>query len=79
MGGRKTLKDVTKEAGFSVAIVSRVLGNYGYFSEETKYKVLGAVDKLDYKPDAIARGLKIRKTKVIRVVISDVLSFYFTQ
>ena len=78
MGERKTLKDVAKEAGVSVAIASRVLGNYGYFSEETKYKVLRAVDKLDYKPDAIARGLKIRKTKAIGVVISDVLSFFFT-
>jgi len=78
MERRKTLKDVAREAGVSVTIASRVLGNYGYFSEETKSKVLKAARKLSYKPDAIARGLKTRQTKAIGVIISDVLTFFFT-
>ena len=75
---RKTLKDVAKEAGVSVSMVSRVLGNYGYFSEETKRKVLEAAKKVGYEPNVIARGLRTRKTKAIGVIISDVVTFFFT-
>ena len=78
MKQRTTLKDVAKEAGVSVTMASRVLGNYGYFSEETKSKVLKAAEKLNYKPNIIARGLRVRETKAIGVIISDVLSFFFT-
>jgi len=78
MRQRKTLKDVAKEAGVSVSMASRVLGNYGYFSEETRSKVLKAAEKLNYKPDVIARGLKTRQTKAIGVIISDVVTFFFT-
>jgi len=73
-----TLKDVAREAGLSVTMVSRVLGNYGYFSEESKSKVLKAAEKLNYKPDVIARGLKTQETKAIGVIVSDVLTFFFT-
>jgi len=78
MSRRIILKDVAKEAGVSVGVVSRVLNNSGYFSEETKSKVLKAVKKLNYKPDAIARSLKTKQTKAIGVIISDVVTFFFT-
>lgn len=75
---RITLKDVAREADLSVTIASRVLSKYGYFSEETKSKVLKAAEKLNYKPDIIARGLKTRQTKAMGVIVSDVLTFFFT-
>jgi len=78
MKRRKTLKDVAREAEVSVTMASRVLSNYGYFSEESKSRVLKAAQKLNYKPDAIARSLKTGQTKAIGVIISDVLSFFFT-
>ncbi len=78
MRKRITLKDVAKEAGVSTTIVSRVLNNYGSFSQATKAGVLKAVEKLDYKPDAIARSLKTKQTKAIGVVISDVVTLFFT-
>ena len=78
MAQRVTLKDVAKEAGFSVSIVSRVINNYGSFSEETKTKVLKVVKKLNYKPDAIARSLKTKHTNAIGVIISDIVTFFFT-
>lgn len=78
MRQRKTLKDVAREAGISVSLASRILGNYGYFSEETKSKVLKAAKKLNYKPDVIARGLKTRQTTAIGVIVSDILTFFFT-
>jgi len=78
MAERITLKDVAKEAGVSPTIVSRVLNNYGSFSEETKSKVLKAVKKLNYKPDTIAQSLRTKHTKAIGVIISDVVTFFFT-
>jgi LacI family transcriptional regulator len=78
MSRRVTLKDVAREAGFSVGVISRVLNNYGYFSEETKSKVLKAAQRLNYQPSTIARSLKTNKTKAIGVIISDVVLYFFT-
>ncbi len=78
MAKRITIKDVAKEAGVSVTIVSRVLSNYGSFSEESKSTVLKAVEKLDYKPDAIAQSLRTKKSKAIGVIVSDIVTFFFT-
>jgi len=78
MAKKITIKDVAKEAGVSVTIVSRVLNNYGSFSEESKSNVLKAVEKLDYKPDVIARSLRTKKSKAIGVIVSDIVTFFFT-
>jgi len=78
MGMRKTLKDVAGKAGVSIAVASRVLGNYGYVSEETRVKVLKAAQEIGYQPDILARGLKTKKTYSIGVIISDITTFFFT-
>ncbi len=78
MAKRITIKHVAKEAGISITMVSRVLSNYGSFSEETKSKVLKAVKKLNYKPDVIARSLRTKKSKAIGVIVSDIVTFFFT-
>ena len=75
---RKTLKDVAMKAGVSIAVASRVLGNYGYVSEENRLKVLKAAREIGYQPDVLARGLKTKKTYSIGVIISDVTTFFFT-
>jgi DNA-binding LacI/PurR family transcriptional regulator len=60
---RVTIKDIAKYSGFSIATVSRVLNDSGtFYSEETYIKVKKAISDLNYQPDAIARGLKTRKT-----------------
>ena len=74
---KPTLKDVAKEAGVSVGMASRVLGNYGYFSEETKEKVLKAAKKVNYRRNLLARALKNNQTKAIGVIISNIASFFW--
>ena len=60
---RVTIKDIAKYSGYSIATVSRVLNDSGtFYSEETYIKVKKAINDLNYQPDAIARGLKTRKT-----------------
>lgn len=73
------IKDVAKEANVSVATVSRVLNDVPLVNEETKKRVLEAIEKTGYKPNAIARSLKIRKTNTFGIMIPDITDSYYTQ
>lgn len=77
-GKRVTLKDVAKLAGVSVGMASRVLGNYGSYSEKTKALVLKAAQDLSYRPNALARSLRVGRTKAIGLVVSNILSYHWT-
>ena len=66
---RSTLKDVAELAGVSAATVSYVLSGKRTISEETKARVLEAIEQLDYVPDLNARGLSMRDSKLIGVVV----------
>ena len=63
-----TLQSVSKRAGVSTATVSKVLSNTPYVSEETRRKVLEAVEELGYVPNLAARALSSGKTHIIAVV-----------
>ena len=63
-----TLQDVAKRAGVSAATVSKVLSNTPYFTEETRGKVLQAVEELEYIPNLAARALAAGRTQIIAVV-----------
>lgn len=66
-----TIKDVAKEAKVSASTVSRVLSNSPRISDETKEKVYKVIEKLKYKPNAIARGLVNNKTRILGVVLPE--------
>lgn len=71
-------KDVAKRAGVSIATVSHVINGTRFVSEETRAKVLAAIDDLNYRPNAIARGLVTNSTRKIGLVISDITNPFFT-
>lgn len=66
---RSTLKDVAERACVSPATVSYVLSGKKKISDETKQRVHDAVKELDYVPDLNARGLTMRDSKLIGVVV----------
>lgn len=66
---RATLKDVAQLAGVSTAAVSYALSGKRPISEETKRRIQAAVEQLDYVPDLNDRGLSMRDSKLIGVVI----------
>ena len=66
-----SIKDVAKEAGVSIATVSRVLNDIDVVNEDTKKKVLDAIKKLSYRPNIVARSLKTQKTKIIGILLPD--------
>lgn len=66
-----TIKDVAKEANVAPSTVSRVIADSPKISEETKSKVNKAIKKLNYTPNAMARGLVSNKTRIIGVVLPN--------
>ena len=66
-----TIYSVAKEAGVSLATVSRVINDSGLVKQETKEKVEAAIAKLGYRPNAVAQGLALKKTTTIALVIPD--------
>lgn len=74
-----TIKDVANEAEVSVATVSRVLNSKGYVNEETRKKVLTAIKKLDYKPNAVARSLYKKQSKTIALIVPNITNPFFPE
>ncbi|ASS75150.1 catabolite control protein A [Tumebacillus algifaecis] len=75
----KTIYDVAREAGVSMATVSRVLNGTAVVKEETKAKVQAAIEKLGYRPNAVARGLASKRTKTIGVILPDVSDLFHAE
>lgn len=74
---RVTIYDVAKKAGVSLATVSRVINGSNVVKEPTKERVQAAIEKLGYKPNAIAQGLALQKTTTIGLVVPEA-SFTYT-
>mgnify|MGYP000666386096 CR=1 FL=1 len=74
-----TIKDVAREAGLAVGTVSRVLNNRGYISDSARKKVYEAMERLNYKPNEIARALYRKKSNIIGVVVPMVSHPFFSE
>lgn len=86
MGGRQvTIKDIAREAGVSVSLVSFVMSNavagesVYRVSRETSKRVLEVAERLQYKPNSSARALRSGKTGTIGVVVSDIANPFFAE
>ncbi|NUS52941.1 MAG: LacI family DNA-binding transcriptional regulator, partial [Nocardioidaceae bacterium] len=73
-----TIRDVAQAAGVSPATVSRVLNGKVEVAEELSRRVREQVELLGYRPNGLARSLRMRATQVLGVVISDVTNPFFT-
>lgn len=72
-----TIKDVAKEAGVSVATVSRVVNKSPKASKAAIESVNAAMTKLGYRPNANARALVSKSTNTIGVLVADVSDPFF--
>jgi LacI family repressor for deo operon, udp, cdd, tsx, nupC, and nupG len=73
------MSDVAKLANVSPATVSRVLSHPEMVSVETRKKVLGVINQVNYKPHIVARQFRTKETKIILVVVPDITSAFFSK
>jgi len=74
-----TIKDVAELAGVHPSTVSRVINDDSRISKKTKSKVLLIIKKLGYTPNAIARGLKTKRTHTLGMLIPDITNPFFAE
>ncbi|MEO4051905.1 catabolite control protein A [Solibacillus sp. CAU 1738] len=67
-----TIYDVAREANVSMATVSRVVNGNQNVKPATRKKVLDVIERLEYRPNAVARGLASKKTTTVGVIIPDI-------
>lgn len=72
-----TIKEVAEYAKVSTATVSRVINNDSRVIDDTKERVLKAMDELGYKVNIVARSLKTNQTKTIGVMAPDLSGDFF--
>ena len=74
MARKTSLKDIASEVGVSTALVSYVLNNLkeGRISKEIAQKIREAAQRLNYRPNQIAKSLKTNKTFTIGLIVADI-------
>ncbi|MFI7698718.1 LacI family DNA-binding transcriptional regulator [Nonomuraea sp. NPDC049480] len=78
MEKRATIKDVAEAAGVGVATVSRVLSG-GSASPRTRDRVLAVAAQLDYRPSALGRNLRQRRTGGMGLFVPDLTDTFYGQ
>ncbi len=73
-----SIKEVAEAAGVSTATVSRVLTNSPHVRPELRERVMDVVQKLEYRPNLIARSLRSQQTTSIGLIVSDIRNPFFT-
>ena len=75
-----SLADISRRAGTSVATASRVLnGSTHPVSDATRARVMEAAADLGYQPSALARALVTRSSRIIGVIVNDIVDPYFAE
>ena len=72
-----SLTEVALKAGVSISTVSRVLSGTNYVNEKTREEILAVVYDLNYRPNPLARGLKLGKSNAIALMIPSIDNMIF--
>jgi LacI family transcriptional regulator len=74
-----TIKDVAREAGVSVATVSRVFNESAVVSADTRRNVREVAERLNYWPNGVARSLITNRTHAIGVMLPDLFGEFYSE
>jgi LacI family transcriptional regulator len=75
-----SLTEVSRRAGVSIATASRVLNRSSHpVADGTRDRVLAAADELGYSPSALARALVTQRSRIIGVIVGDIVDPYFAE
>ncbi len=75
---KATIHDVARRAGLSTGTVSNTLTGKRPVAEETRQRIMTAIDELGYQPNLLARGLVSQRSHILSIVITELqdLEFY---
>ena len=73
-----TIKDIAHELGISPSTVSKALKGHHDISDSTKQSVKALADKWNYKPDQVALSLKSGSSKIIGVIVPEIVHYFFS-
>src|SRR5947207_3833030 len=76
-GRHITIREVAKAAGASVATISAALNNSDYVSAEMRGRIQDAIKQLKYRPNDLARGLRLQKTHSIAIIVPDLSNNFY--
>jgi LacI family transcriptional regulator len=75
-----SLADISRRAGVSIATASRVLNGSSHpVSDATRNRVLAAAEELGYRPSELARALVKRTSRIVGVIVGDIVDPYFAE
>jgi LacI family transcriptional regulator len=75
-----SLADISRRAGVSIATASRVLNGSSHpVSDGTRERVLAAAEELGYRPSELARALVKRTSRIVGVIVGDIVDPYFAE
>ncbi|MFV0363981.1 MAG: LacI family DNA-binding transcriptional regulator [Suipraeoptans sp.] len=74
-----TITDVAKRAGVAISTVSHVINGTAPISEKTTKKVLASIEELNYSPNALARAMRQKNTKLIGIILQDISSEFYAR
>ncbi len=74
-----TIYDIAKEANVSAATVSRVLTNSTNVRSDKKERILTLMEKYNFRPNAMARGLVDTKSKTIGIMVADIRNPFYSE
>ena len=75
-----SLTEVSRRAGVSIATASRVLNRSSHpVANGTRERVLAAAEELGYSPSALARALVTQRSRIIGVIVGDIVDPYFAE
>ena len=73
-----SIKDVAEAAGVSTATVSLALAEKPHVRPEIRERVLAAVERLHYRPNRVARSLRVQQSNTIGLIVADIRNPFFT-
>lgn len=79
LSSRATSYDVARLAGVSQSAVSRCFKPGASVSKKMRDRVMAAADELQYRPNAIARGLITQRSNLVAVLVSSQMNFYYPE
>lgn len=72
-----TIREIARDLKVSISTVSAVINKHGYVSDSPRARIEKALRKADYRPNQIARSLRLRETRTIALIVPDLANTFY--